>query len=145
MALKLENVQAWTPERITAAAPSILACIQRCVDEFPTELTVEWLVGDVQAGRREMWIVFDEDVPDVAVLVGFTEFRHYYATGHPFIEVCGLGGARAREALPLLAEIQAWGKANGAKACHVVGREGWAKLLQDQGYTKKSVTLKLEL
>lgn len=143
--LRIENVATWPAERRDAAMPSIRACVQRFVDKEPEALTAEWLFGQVEAGQRQMWVVFDEAAPEVAVMVGTTEFRHYYATGYRFVEIRGLGGARLAEAWPLVDEVYAWARAQGARSCEVETGEGFARLLKKRGYTVKSVTLKLEL
>ena len=143
--LRIENVGCWTAERLDAAMPSIRACIQRVVDEEPDALTVEWVFGEVAAGHRQMWIVFDEEAPAVAVMVGTSEFRHYYATGHRFIEFAGLGGERLAEAWPLVEDIYVWGRLYGVRDFRVKGRKGWERHLRKRGYVLKSVTLKLAL
>lgn len=143
--LRIENVATWPAERLEAAMPSIRACVQRFVDEAPEALTVGWLFDEVVARRRQMWVIFDEDAPDVAVMVGIGEIQHYYATGYQFLALSGLGGARLEEAWPLVEEVYAWAREHGAQACHVIGRKGWERHLRKRGYSVKSVTLKLVL
>jgi hypothetical protein len=139
--LQIANIRSWTPERIAAASPSLLACIQRIVDERPDEVTVAWLLGEVLAGRQVLWVAFDEAAPDMVVMAAFTAIQHYLATGYTFAKVIGLGGAGIDEALPFLDEIERWAKANGAQCIEESGREGWVRVLAKHGYRRKSTTL----
>lgn len=127
------------------AADDIRNCLQRVVDEFPDELTVGWLIDEVRASRQQLWIVFDDAAPDKVVAIAISEIRHYFATGHTFALITGMAGERVRETLPLLAEIEQWGRDNGARSTEVRGRNGWAKLLKPYGYGHGSTTLKKQL
>jgi len=141
----MANIKAWPAERVTAAGPSILACIQRLVDEFPERLTAEWLLEQVRIGRQEMWVAFDEAEPDIVVMTAFTELQHYLATGYTFLKVTNLGGGRLSDVLPLLDEIEAWGRRNGARSIEPEGREGWVRILKGRGYVRRSTTLTKQL
>jgi hypothetical protein len=139
--LQIANIRSWTPERVGTAAADIHDCIQRIVDDFPNELTIEWLLGEVQADRQVLWVAYDDDTPAKVVMVAFTAIQHYLATGYTFAKVIGLGGAGIDEALPFLDEIERWAKANGAQRIEESGREGWVRVLAKHGYRRKSTTL----
>ena len=128
-----------------AVLPSVRACIQRYVDEFPDELSENCLLGDTVVGSKQLWVVYDDAAPDTAILSVFTENKQYEATGARFVEIVGIGGERIREALPLIAEIEQWAEERGAESTLVVGRFGWIPMLRERGYQKKAVILKKAL
>ena len=141
MTLRIANISSWTPERVGSAASDIHDCIQRIVGEHPEELTTKWLIDELRADRQQLWVAYDEAEPDKVVMIAFTEIRHYYATGHTFMQITGLSGDGIHDALPFLEELERWGKDNGAQSIEIKGRNGWTKLLKPHGYTRKSTTL----
>lgn len=143
--LRIENSHEWSPSRLLAVLPSVRACIQRYVAEFPDELSENCLLGDTIVGNKQLWVVYDEADPKTAVLAVFTEWKKYDATGAEFIEIVGIGGERIREALPLIAEIEQWAEEQGAESALVIGRFGWIPMLKERGYQKKAVILKKTL
>ncbi len=145
MPLKIELTSAWTPERMADIWPSVLFCLRKFVSEFPTEFSENHLINEVVAGRKLLWIVWDENRPERAVLTVLTETKRNDATGALFVEITAIGGERIREALPLLSEIEDWAMRNGASETIVIGRFGWIPLLCERGYAKKAVILKKRL
>lgn len=141
MALRLANAKDWPAERILMAGPGIVACIQRIVDEAPEQMTVAWLLGEVNAGRQDLWLAYDDAVPDAVVMVALTAIMHYPATGYTFCRLVGLGGERLDEVLPFLDDLEAWAKAQGAQEIEPIGRDGWARVLEHRGYVRKSTVL----
>lgn len=123
------------------AGPSIVANIQRIVDEVPEQMTVAWLLDEVNAGRQDLWLAYDTSAPVDVLMVAFTAIMHYPATGYTFCRLVGLGGDRLDEVLPLLDEIEVWARLQGAQELEPVGREGWARVLKDRGYLRKSTNL----
>ena len=142
MPLHIENTHDWPMERMAGIYPSILACIRLFVAEFPDEASEEHLLSEVMVGRRQLWVVFDEDEPDTALLAVLTECKQFDATGLAFVEIVGIGGERIQEALPLLDEIEQWAEKLGITMSVVIGRFGWIPLLKERGYEKKAVILK---
>lgn len=141
MALQIANIRDWTPEQVGTAASDIHDCIQRIVDEHPDELTVKWLIDEMVADRKQLWVAFDEAEPDTVVMVAFTEIRHFLATGHTYTQITGLAGDGIHEVLPMLRELERWGQERGAQSTKVKGRDGWTKLLKPHGYTRTSTEL----
>jgi hypothetical protein len=145
MPFRIELLQSWTPERVVEALPSIIECAKRIVAEHPDEMTLGSLFHAVMSGNTLLWIVFDEDEPNVAVLTVYTTLRHYTATGITFVEITGIAGDQIHDALHLLDEIEEWAVGHDAQKIIVKGREGWVKLLKDRGYRKVAVVLEKEI
>jgi hypothetical protein len=145
MPFRIELLHHWTPERVAEALPSIIECAKRIVAEHPDEMTLGSLFHAVMFGETLLWIVFDEDEPNTAILTVYTTLRHYIATGIAFVEITGIAGDHIHEALPLLDEIETWAWLNHAQKIIVKGREGWVKLLKDRGYRKVAVVLEKEI
>ena len=141
MPLRIELLHQWTPERVAEALPSIIECAKRIVAEHPDEMTLGSLYQGVASGDTLLWLVTDDDEPNIAILTVYTTLRHYTATGITFVEITGIAGDHIHEALPLLDEIEDWAAANHAQKIIVKGREGWTKLLRERGYSKTSAVL----
>ena len=145
MPLQIELTSGWSPERMADVLPSVRACLQKFVAEFPDEFTEDHLLGEVIHGRRLLWVVYDVATPNRAVLTILTEKKTNNATGNCLVEITAIGGERIREALPLLEHIEEWAAQNGADETFVIGRFGWIPLLAERGYAKKAVILKKRL
>lgn len=145
MPLQIELTSAWTAERMADVLPSVRACLHKFITEFPDEFTEDFLLGEVIAGRRLLWVVYDDKEPTRALLAILTERKVNNATGNRLVEITAIGGERIREALPLLSVIEEWAAENGADETFVMGRFGWIPLLAERGYQKKAVILKKRL
>jgi hypothetical protein len=145
MALKIELTTYWEPERMLEVWPSLLTCIRRFVNEFPEETSEQHIIDQVLAGRRQLWVVYDEEDAKTALLAVLTESKTFDATGRTFVEIVGIGGERIREALPLIADIEQWAVEHGIESSMVIGRFGWIPMLKEHGYEKKAVILRKRL
>ena len=127
--------------------PSILACVRKFATEFADVTNENYLFTNVLASNLQMWVVYDTDDPNKALLVLFTELKVNEALGTRFVELTATGGERVREALPLLKHVEDWAVAHGANEVRIVGRFGWIPVLLDHSYVKRAVVLtkKLEL
>jgi hypothetical protein len=120
----------------------VLCHAERVARSAPDELTAAYLINEVVAQRQHLWLGWEGDDLMLAL---FAEIRHYYATGKTFIRVAGIAGERVKEALPLLADIEQWGRSVGACKVVAVGRKGWEPVLRPLGYEIEAVVLSKQL
>ena len=146
MALKIDNTHGWARERLFPMWPSILANLRKFVAQMSDDITEEFVIETIMSGRHTLWVIYEEDRPDVAVLCILTEVKKNDATGRIFIEVTGMGGNRVHECLPLGQVIEDWGMENhGATEMMMIGRIGWRKVMKQHGYNETAVIMKKKL
>lgn len=122
--------------------PNITACLQKLVDRFPDDLTLDGALMDIAHGRQTLWVVRDRGVTVSVVLSAIEENRH---TGHVRGVIRDMGGDRAFDALPLIEEIHEWARQRGATEMDVYGRKGWQRALIPYGYDLVAVVLRKRL
>ena len=146
MALKIENTHGWNAERLLAMWPSILTNLRKFVASLSDDLTERFVVEAIMSGRNTLWVVYEEETPEIAVLCILTEIKKNDATGRIFVEVTGMGGNRVHECLPLGRDIEDWAMENyGATEMLMIGRMGWRKVMKHHGYEEKAVIMKKKL
>jgi hypothetical protein len=122
-----------TAEEMQPLWPGIIRCLEIYCARFPDDETVENIITQCAAGRRQLWIVQDET--GRVVLTPITEVVRNDATGAVRLVCCEVGGERLQECLPLLDVMEQWAKeVHGATESELVGRRGWERLLKPHAY-----------
>lgn len=140
--MKIYNTQDWEPERVFRYGPEITAAMRKLVDRFPREVTMKSLAEDIISGRQRLWLVLEGEDFRSFVL---TEFKTTPATEIKTVYITAMGGDDGVNATPLIAEIEAWAKAEGATQAKVIGRWGWKRPLAQEGYNMDAVVYRKEL
>lgn len=145
MSLVIERTTKWSRERLDPFVPSIVECLQRLVDQFPTDETVPNLVGQVILGHCEMWVVYDTDQPPQALMVGLTRNVVMEATGQRKFELYNCGGEGLKDCLKadLLTVLEQYGASlhDGETVIRTIVRPGIAKYLRPLGYQRRAEIL----
>lgn len=81
---------------------------------------------DVFSGRALLWLAWKP--PEIAAAV-VTQLCANEKSHACYILACG--GKRAKDWLPLMANIEAYARAEGCQKIRAVGRRGWIRLLPD--------------
>lgn len=146
MTLKIELTHGWSQERMLPMWPSILEDLRKFINRFPDDMTEEYLIQEIMSGSRLLWVIYDEEAPEHAVMCVVTETKKNMANGKMFIEIVGMGGNRMHECLPLEEEIAKWGIENhGIKEMVLIGRPGWKRLLDKYGYKETAVIMRKQV
>ena len=91
-----------------------------------------WTPGDArelcEAGRAGLWLVIDPD--GKARGFGVTAIERWPDRSKVGVVVMA-GGVTGRQWIPLIADLEHWARAHGARAMVVRGRLGWIKALRD--------------
>ena len=105
--------------------PSVMAewvrCRQWIIPALREETEAE-VVGELATGRAQIWGGRESAL--ITQLVTADE---------PLVHVW-LGGGDMRELMALQPGVEAWGRAQGAKALWINGRKGWARALRRNGF-----------
>lgn len=105
--------------------PSVAAEWDRCrhwLIPALREHTEEQLLEELASGRAQIWGARDGAI--VTQLVQAEE---------PLVMIW-LGGGEMRALMDLQPGLEAWGRAQGAKALWINGRKGWARALRRAGF-----------
>jgi len=92
----------------------------------------------VRNGNALLWLAWNGETVKAAAVTELTQ-----ANGETFCTIVACGGHDRAQWLPLLAELEAYGKAQGCAAMRIYGRRGWRKLLPE--YRTTRVLLEREL
>ena len=85
----------------------------------------------VRNGNALLWLAWNGETVKAAAV---TELAH--ANGETFCTIVACGGHDRSHWLPLIAGLEAYGKAQGCAAMRIYGRRGWRKLLPDYRTTR---------
>jgi len=99
-------------------------------DYTPGKFTLPDIYEMVQRGLLQLWLCHDAVGFFFAFVTHFVDYPRKRT-----IRFCMAGGSRAKECLPLLPLVENWALSHGCTGGEVVGRKGWAKLLEMYGYT----------
>lgn len=115
----------------------VAACCARSGGKYePVDVLLNCL-----SRRMNMWLVQGD--ADHISAIAITEIVAY-----PRITVCKLlacTGEGAEQWVDLLADIEAWAKAQGCAAIEPICRPGWERRLKPKGYRKTHVVLEKSL
>jgi hypothetical protein len=122
----------------------ILRCLQRYVDRFPQDETIENVIRKCAEGKRQLWAVFDEQ--GRGVLTPITEIVSVDATGVKRLVFSEVGGSRIKDAMPLIEEIERWAiEEHNCTEFDFVGRKGWAPFLAPYGFKPQAIIWRKEI
>lgn len=121
----------WPRERVERYGREITAAIRKLVERFPNELTVQGVAEDIFSGRAQLWLVLDGEK---FVAMVMTEIKNNEVTGRKTVIVTEMAGGGGTETVPLIAKIEAWARSIGAHSITPMGRLGWRRALEKQGY-----------
>jgi hypothetical protein len=85
----------------------------------------------VRNGNALLWLAWNGEKIKAAAV---TELTH--ANGEKFCTIVACGGRDRSQWLPLLVDLEAYGRTQGCNAMRIYGRRGWRKLLPDYRTTR---------
>lgn len=130
--MRVELTTTWPRERILAYGPQLTAAMRKLQDRFPREVTVDNLFQEIQTGRRQLWIILDDD--DRFVSFVLTNIQTNEATGLKTLLIPSFAGTEGATTVPLIGALEAWGREQGCDEAQVYGRRGWKPALAKEGY-----------
>lgn len=132
MSLTIRLTSDMSAEDMAPLWPGIIRCLEKYVRRFPKDETVENIIAQCASGRRQLWVVQDED--GAVVLAPITEIITLDATQERRLLFAIVGGSRIRDAMRFMDDIEAWGRKEGCTSFEFIGRDGWEPLLAPYGY-----------
>ena len=130
--MKVELTTGWPWEKIASYGPEITAAMKKLEARFPREVTVQQLYKDIQDGKRQLWLIMEDDGRFLSFVL--TNIQTNEGTGLKTLVIPSLAGDEGEGAVPLIAELEKWGKSQGCGESLVYGRYGWKRSLAKEGY-----------
>jgi len=121
--------------QIDAAWDEITPLIQRVIDKIDLYHTLKSLKEALETEDMQLWIDYENEIKSICITQIITNPKY------KFIEI--ILNAGQITSIPLLGQIEQWGKEQGCKKITLIGRIGWGKVLKD--YKQTQVTLEKEL
>lgn len=139
--LVIEQANRWPSERVEAFSASIIGLLQKLVDQFPLDETVEHLLH--VATNNQLWVAYDtNDYPYRALMVVMSRIATVPVTGQRLLEFTIIGDDRFEEAAPLVTEVEEWAaREHGITRYRGLGRPGFGKHIKHLGYRCRAETL----
>lgn len=142
-AVKIILTSDWSPEKFAPYGPAVTAAMHKLRDKFPREVTVEKLADDIMRGKRQLWLILTEE--DEFISFVLSEIQINDATGLKTILIPSMAGEDGPESVPLISEIERYGKEQGCDESKVYGRWGWKRPLEAEGYKMDMVVFRKPL
>lgn len=136
MSLSVHNTTTWPAEKLLPYGAQITAAMRKLVDRFPREITVLHLAQEIITGKKQLWLIMDDEK---FVSIVLTEIQINDATGAKNLHIASLAGDEGASTVPLGVELEKWGIENGCTEARTLAREGWTKPLLKHGYKKRMV------
>lgn len=133
----------WTFEQLAPYTKQITAAIHKLRDRFPRDVVPAHLVGEIERGKRQLWLILTDD--DEFVSFVLTEIQTADATGLKTMIIPSFAGEEGAATVHLIGELERWGKEQGCDEAMVYGRLGWKRPLAAEGYKMDMTTFRKAL
>jgi hypothetical protein len=131
--MKVELTSNWSPERFAPYGAAVTGAMRKLAERFPREVRIEHLAQEVVSGKRQLWLILDDD--DHFVSFVLTEIQVNDATGLKTLVIPSFAGEEGAGTVPLIGALENWAREQGCDEVMVWGRLGWKKPLAKQGYS----------
>lgn len=114
-------------ENLDATWPLVRDHIVSACERSNGRYSEETVFDDCQAGRWQLWVVWDEETKKH--MATLTTALDRYPTGLLEARVFICTGVERTRWVHLLDDLEGWAQANGAEVMQATARKGWAKAL----------------
>lgn len=121
----------WSWEQLAPYGPKVTEAINKLAARFPKDVNPQIIMDECVKGERQLWLVLEGDEFRSC---GFTKVINNVATGTRTVLGASLAGENGLASVPLISEVENWGREQGAADICITGRLGWRKVLAAQGY-----------
>jgi hypothetical protein len=130
--VRVELTTDWSPERFAPYGPALTAAMRKLQERFPREVTVEHTAKEIIGGKRQLWLILDDD--DRFISFVLTQIQIDEATGLRSLVLPAFAGEEGVATVHLIGAIEAWGKSQGCDETVLYGRLGWKRAVAKEGY-----------
>ncbi|WP_208441954.1 hypothetical protein [Bartonella raoultii] len=128
---KVYLTSSWDLERIAPYFEDIFASLSAYVERFKHEVTLQELIEAICTGKKQLWLVLDDEERFLAAVT--TQIQET-VLGKKRALICECSGKGGLDLVDHLSAIEDWARENGAFEIEILGRLGWKRALDKQGY-----------
>ncbi|WP_273755688.1 hypothetical protein [Bartonella sp. MM73XJBT.G] len=128
---KVYLTSSWDLERIAPYFEEILASLRAYVERFKHEMTLQELLEAICTGKKQLWLVLDDDERFLAAVT--TQIQET-VLGKKRALICECSGKDVLDQIENLKVVEDWARENSAFEIEILGRLGWKRALNKQGY-----------
>ena len=116
----------------------------RCLDHLASALEhsygereIKDIFDELLQGSKQIWLHSEGDQFTTTVITHLITYPNKLTC-----EICYLGGEKGMHRyLSDIATIEEWAKLMGCTDVQIIGRKGWSKMLEKEGYSDRYVVL----
>ncbi|PIT67952.1 hypothetical protein [Bartonella tribocorum] len=128
---KVYLTTSWDMERIAPYLEEIIASFRGYVERFKHEMTLQDLIEAICTGKKQLWLVLDDNERFLAAVT--TQIQQT-VLGKKRALICECSGKGVLDQVDNLQVAEDWARENGAFEIEILGRLGWKRALNKQGY-----------
>lgn len=128
---KVYLTTSWAMERIAPYLEEVIASFRAYVERFKHEITLQELIEAICSGKKQLWLVLDDDERFLAAVT--TQIQQT-VLGKKRALICECSGKGVLDQVDNLQVAEDWARENGAFEIEILGRLGWKRALDRQGY-----------
>ncbi|WP_273758721.1 hypothetical protein [Bartonella sp. AU55XJBT] len=128
---KVYLTTSWDTERIAPYLEEIIASFRGYVERFKHEMTLQELIEAICTGKKQLWLVLDDEERFLAAVT--TQIQQI-VLGKKRALICECSGKGVLDQVDNLQVAEDWARENGASEMEILGRLGWKRALNKQGY-----------
>lgn len=132
----------WDRTRIASYLEEIIASFCQYVEHFKHEITLQELIEAICSGKKQLWLVLDDEEQFLAALTTQIEQT---ILGKRRVVICECSGQGVLSLVDNLKFIEDWAIENGALEMEILGRLGWKRALSKQGYGVEMIYYRKDL
>lgn len=141
--MKIVLTSDWSFDRLAPYTKDITAAMHKLRERFPREVKVEHLAGEIINGKRQLWLILDDDDSFISFLLSYIDIND--ATGLKTLVLPSFAGDKGTETVPLIHAVEDWGREQGCDETIAYGRWGWKRAMEKEGYEMKMVAFSKDL
>lgn len=128
---KVYLTTSWDMERIAPYLEEVIASFRAYVERFKHEITLQEVIEAICSGKKQLWLVL---VDDEQFLAAVTTQLQQTVLGKKRALICECSGKGVLDLVDNLQVVEGWARENGAFEIEILGRLGWKRALNKQGY-----------
>lgn len=128
---KVYLTTSWDMERIAPYLEEVIASFRAYVERFKHEITLQEVIEAICSGKKQLWLVLDDDEQFLAAV---TTQLQQTVLGKKRALICECSGKGVLDLVDNLQVVEGWARENGAFEIEILGRLGWKRALDKQGY-----------
>lgn len=141
--MRIELTSDWSFDRLAPYTKDITAAMHKLKAQFPREVDVQHLAGEIISGKRQLWLILEDDDSFISFLLSSIDVND--ATGLKTLVLPSFAGEKGTETVRLIGAVEQFGRDQGCDECIAYGRWGWKRAMEKEGYKMSMVAFRKTL